>query len=226
MHYDRALRALSCALIVLSACARTRLSDGQLRATGIPDAANSGSGAGSGAGAPAGGAGNVGGPAPGAGAPAPPPGTTLTPPGTTPPGTAGGAAPPPPIAGNVAPPPMGMAGRPADGFDPNDVLNPQRCASDHPFVLSIDPGGRSGEVQGWLESAAAVRFDESGLPRFGLNGFGDESNSELTLWWSIAEISVDGRPGALWLYGNGTTEVAYTGLAISRRSATRASCRT
>jgi hypothetical protein len=100
---------------------------------------------------------------------------------------------------------------PPDRPGPEDVLNPSRCASEHPFVLSIDPGGNSGEVQGWLESAPAVLFDQFSLPRFGLQSTPDEeADGELSLWWSIAELGTDGRGGALWFYaGNGATEVAH-----------------
>jgi hypothetical protein len=86
------------------------------------------------------------------------------------------------------------------------VLNPQRCATDEPFVLSIDPGGASGEVRGWLESAPSVVFDEFDLPRFG-RGFAIEEGDALSLWWSISSLDVD---PSLWLYtSNAATEIAH-----------------
>ena len=89
------------------------------------------------------------------------------------------------------------------------VLNPQRCATDEPFVLSIDPGGSSGEVHGWLESAPTVVFDENDLPRFGSNFDGDQE-SELALWWSIAALDED---PSLWLYAtHAATELAHVAL--------------
>ena len=119
------------------------------------------------------------------------------------------------------------AGAGAGGADPDDgsagtsgsrgpenpsavgVLNPQRCATDEPFVLSIDPGGSSGEVHGWLESAPTVVFDENDLPRFGSNFDGDQE-SELTLWWSIAALDED---PSLWLYAtHAATELAHVAL--------------
>jgi hypothetical protein len=101
------------------------------------------------------------------------------------------------------------------GGDEPDVLNPQRCASNEPYVLSIDPGSRSGQVQGWLESAPAVLFDENDLPRFGLGPRPEEEGGDLALWWSIESYpaGVEGGsegPGALWFYAaNDSTEVVH-----------------
>jgi hypothetical protein len=127
------------------------------------------------------------------------------------PSTAGQSGTPPPIggtgssmepstgaAGSSAQPPPIDNGRPGfeepadpDGLGAAGVLNPQRCATDEPFVLSIDPGGTSGTVSGWLESAPTVIFDTAGLPRFG-NGFNSQGSDALMLWWSIASL---GPPG-------------------------------
>jgi hypothetical protein len=234
MDYDRPLGALSCGgiapalrggamsialivLTVLSGCARTRLVDGQLRPAGTPTdatpAGEGGGGAGSGA-APSAGTPGIVDPGPTGAGTGPAPTAGRGDPGV--PGGTAGTAGAPETAGRPAPP-TGTAGMPGE-FDPSNVLNPQRCASEHPFVLSIDPGGNSGEVQGWLESAPAVVFDRFSLPRFGLQTTPDEeADGELTLWWSIAELGANGD-GALWFYaGNGATEVAH--VAASRPAA-------
>lgn len=100
-------------------------------------------------------------------------------------------------------PPAGMEGENPAAVG---VLNPQRCATDEPFVLSIDPGGASGEVRGWLESAPNVIFDKNDLPSFGAS-FDLGSNQNLTMWWSIAALDVE---PSLWLYAtNPSTEIAH-----------------
>jgi hypothetical protein len=89
------------------------------------------------------------------------------------------------------------------------VLNPHRCASDEPFVLAIDPGGASGRVSGWLESAPSVSFDAHDLPRFGVQTDPmTDAGGDLTLWWSIE--SLNGDRSAVWFYTlNGATLVAH-----------------
>jgi len=223
MDFDRQLRALCCAAIVLSACARSRLGIDEGPApggpgVGLPGQGSAGSGANSGSIPGSGVAGN-GSPLapPGGGAPAVPTagrdGVPTAGRGTPPPGTGGRPAPPPNTgtAGRNTPPPEGPD---AGIFDP---LNPQRCASDHPFVLSIDPGGQSGDVQGWLESAPQVVFDEYNLPRFSADRWGPDVGGELALWWSISSLD-DESGGSLYFYAvNGSMEVAH--VPVNRFSA-------
>lgn len=108
----------------------------------------------------------------------------------------------------------GMAGSGEGGFSgmAGEILNPQGCATPHPFVLSIDPMGTSGNVRGWLESAAGMVFEEQ-LPRF-VRAFGPDrpvSQQAIALWWSISSVGGGGQ-GDLYFYAgdftNSTTEVA------------------
>jgi hypothetical protein len=212
MVLHREWGALACVLMVaVAGCARSRLPIGESRLSGGAGE----SGAVGSSGAPGSFAGDGG----GAGT-----GVVVSPPSV--PGSAGGDRPgqggvsggttPQGTAGSMAPPPPPVPSGPPDPFDPfapgaNDVLNPQRCATDHPFVLSIDPGGDSGEVRGWLESAPQVVFDRSNLPRFSSGGPApsEDPDAELSLWWSISELSED-RPGSLWFYAaSASTEVAH-----------------
>ncbi len=223
MHFDRQLRALCCAAIVLAACARSRLGIDEGPSPGgpgvrLPGQGGAGSGASPGSVPGAGVAGNGSPLAPsgGSGQAVPTAGRGDVP-------TAGRGNPPPGTAGRPAPPPnTGGAGGDAPqagmtGGDPFDPLNPQRCASDHPFVLSIDPGGQSGDVQGWLESAPQVVFDEYNIPRFSVDGPAPEDDGELALWWSISSLD-DARGGSLYFYAvNGAMEVAH--VAVNRFSA-------
>jgi hypothetical protein len=146
-------------------------------------------------------------PATGGGSGTPPPVTTggTGASGATGTGATGGSAQPPPIG-------SGSAGTPAPGGfkgpDASHILNPQECATEEPFVLSIDPGGASGEVRGWLESAPTVVFDEVGLPRFG-SQFDATDPDALMLWWSISTLGDGETPPSLWLYTlNAETELA------------------
>jgi hypothetical protein len=93
-------------------------------------------------------------------------------------------------AGTMAPTPV----------DPDDPLNPQRCAVDEPTVLTIDPGGRSGEVTGWLESGPTLIFDDRFLPRFAGGAALPMRQNDLALWWSIASLEVDAEGGELYFY--------------------------
>jgi hypothetical protein len=93
-----------------------------------------------------------------------------------------------------------------------EILNPHGCATPEPFVVSIDPMGTSGNVRGWLESAAGMVFEEQ-LPRF-VRAFGPDrpvSAQAIALWWSIGSLSNDGQ-GQLYFYAgdftNSTTEIA------------------
>jgi hypothetical protein len=105
----------------------------------------------------------------------------------------------------------GTAGAPRlpDDFDP---LNPQRCAVDEPTVLSIDPGGRSGSVTGWLESAPSLLFDANDLPRFGVGPSPGANAGDLQLWWSIASVEPDNEGGSFYFYAY----AADTDLAVVR----------
>jgi hypothetical protein len=96
-------------------------------------------------------------------------------------------------AGTIAPPPM-------NPDEPLDPLNPQRCAVDEPTVLTIDPGGRSGQVTGWLESAPTLMFDDRYLPRFAGGLSRPMSQSDLALWWSIASLDADEEGGEFYFY--------------------------
>lgn len=97
----------------------------------------------------------------------------------------------------------GMAGQ---------ILNPQDCATPHPFVLSIDPAGASGSVRGWLESTAGLVFEDQ-LPRFVRGYFPDPASYDrgIALWWSIGGVDGNGE-GSLYFYGgdytSSTSEVA------------------
>ena len=217
MRFDRQLRALCCAAIVLSACARSRLGVDEGPAPGTPSvgpgpgSAGSGANSGSVPGVGIAGNGSPFAPSGGGGQAVPTAGRGDVP--TAPsPGTGARPAPPPNTgnAGSDAP----QAGMP--GPEPFDPLNPRRCASDHPFVLSIDPGGQSGEVQGWLESAPQVVFDEYNIPRFSMDGPTHDDDGELALWWSIS--SLDNNGGSLYFYAvNRSMEVAH--VAVNRFSA-------
>jgi hypothetical protein len=124
-------------------------------------------------------------------------------------GASAGIVPPTlPGAGSIASPPMMAPRSPDSPPDASDVLNPFRCATEHRFVLSIDPGGDAGQVQGWLESASTVLFDESHLPRFGASGPTDGLQADLSLWWSIYTLDEENGPG-FWFYGAPATEIAH-----------------
>jgi len=105
-----------------------------------------------------------------------------------------------PIAG--APTPMGGTPSPGGGLPSNSggsalgILNPQGCATMFPFVLTIDPSGDTGSVNGWLESAPSVAF-EQGLPRFAV-GFID--TGDISTFWSIAYRDSSGG-SAMYFYG-------------------------
>jgi hypothetical protein len=124
--------------------------------------------------------------------------------GSTPPGTAGRSD--PGTAGRNDPPDV-----PPPDFPGGNVVNPRGCPTQQPIVLSLDPGGVSGHVRGWLESAPYVVFDDGGLPRFEFaGGPSDDPNAELSVWWSIASLPGDGAPGQVYLYAtNAATEVAH-----------------
>lgn len=165
-----------------------------------PDGRRDGNVGGGSAGVPIGTAGSAGGDAPrrADGTPPPPPnGGRGVPDGRSNGGAgAGGVG----VAGSTSPPMAGTGGSGASIG--HQILNPQDCDSDRPFVLTIQPSGDRGSVSGWLESSPQLAFKDQ-LPRFD-----NAPDPDLALWWSIASIDQDNGT-FLYFYGeNDATRVA------------------
>jgi hypothetical protein len=101
------------------------------------------------------------------------------------------------------PPPDDDPSNIANTVPGRQILNPQECETDRPFVLGINPDGSSGFVEGWLESTPVVAF-EGELPHFDPM----EKEGILCLWWSINTVGPNAE-SKVYFYGtNDATSVA------------------
>lgn len=98
------------------------------------------------------------------------------------------------------------------------ILNPFGCDTPHPFVLSIDPAGTSGQVRGWLETSAGLVFEDQ-LPRLAYHYFVMFSEDAIGVCWSIGHVEGNGQ-GYLHFCGGdafpGTTVEVAVANGVSR----------